>query len=353
MNAPSHTEALAEADIGARKDHHLDLCLDAQVESTSVRTGFEGLRFEHHGLPELDLEAIDTRCELFGCALKAPFVIGAMTGGTQRAGEINAVLAEAAKHCGVGMALGSQRVMLERPETVSTFKSAARPPLRIGNIGAVQLNYGVDLDALRRLIDQSELDALAFHLNPLQEAIQPEGDTRFSGLVAKMGEVIPKLPVPVVVKEVGAGISARTARQILETGAAGIEVAGVGGTSWAAVEGFRGGSDNRRAGEVFRSFGVPTVESLRACAQVAPGLTLVASGGLRTGLDGAKAMALGAHAFAMSRPLLEATRSQVDDPVAGVVSAIEALIRELRIAMFCTASANLAALRDQPLLPRA
>ena len=335
-------------DIEARKNHHLDLCLDADVESHAVRGGFASLAFEHQALPELDLDAVDTRTKLFGRELKAPFVIGAMTGGTQRAGEINAILAEAAAECGVGMALGSQRVMIERPETASSFRTAVRPPLRIGNLGAVQLNYGVERDQVLRLIEDSELDVLALHLNPLQEGIQPEGDTRFSGLVKKMGDLIPTLPVPVLVKEVGAGISAATARQILSTGAAGIEVAGVGGTSWAAVEGFRGGAKNRRAGEVFRDFGIPTVESLRACHAVAPQLTLVASGGLRSGLDGAKAIALGADAFAMSRPLLEATR----DGVEGVVELISCLIRELRIAMFCTGSASLEDLRRQRLSPR-
>ncbi len=346
MSRPgAQLQVLEPGDIGQRKDHHLDLCLDGDVESKQVSTGLAALHFEHDALPEIDLESVDTRTELFGHALRAPFVIGAMTGGTDRAGEINAILAEAAAHCGVGMALGSQRVMLERPETVSTFKTPVRPPLRIGNLGAVQLNYGVGRDQVLRLIEQSELDVLAFHLNPLQEAIQPEGDTRFAGLRDKLAELIPSLPVPVLIKEVGAGIGARAASKIAGLGAAGIEVAGVGGTSWAAVEGFRGGAGNRRAGEVFRSFGVPTVASLRACREAAPQLSLVASGGLRTGLDGAKCLALGADAFAMSRPLLEATREGVE----GVVGAIESLIRELRIAMFCTGSADLDTLRRQPL----
>lgn len=336
---------LPEPDIEARKNHHLDLCLDEDVEARVARTGLAGLRFDNHSLPELDLAAIDTRTTFLGKELSSPFVIGAMTGGTRRAGDINAMLAEAAQECGVGMGLGSQRVALEKPEALATYKSAARPPLRIGNLGLVQLNYGVTLEQIQRLVEASGLDALAFHLNPLQEAIQPEGDTSFSGLLAKLESVAAALSVPVIVKEVGAGISGRTAQQLIGAGITAIEVAGVGGTSWAAVEGFRGGDANRRVGEIFRDFGVPTTESIRACRVAGPSIDLLASGGVRSGLDGAKCIALGADAFAMSRPLLEASTGGVDQ----VVSLIESIKRELRIAMFCTASPNLAALRQQPL----
>jgi isopentenyl-diphosphate delta-isomerase len=336
-----------------RKDHHLDLCLDADVQGRRA-TGLADLRFEHNALPELELAAVDTRSSLFGRELKAPFVIGAMTGGSERAGRINAVLADAARECGVGMALGSQRAALENPALLPTYVGGARPPLRIGNVGAVQLNYGVTSDAICRLVDASDLDALALHLNPLQEAIQPEGDTNFRGLRKRIEELVPRLGVPLLLKEVGSGLSQEVAQWAASVGVAGLETAGVGGTSWAAVEGFRGGDRARRLGEVFRSFGLPTVDSLRACRRGAPGLPLLASGGLRTGLDGAKAIALGASAFAMARPLLEAASQTPPESGHGaavetVVDALRCVIDELRITMFCAGCPDLNSLQGRPL----
>ncbi|MFL5299364.1 MAG: type 2 isopentenyl-diphosphate Delta-isomerase, partial [Anaeromyxobacteraceae bacterium] len=226
-----------------RKDSHLALCIEEQVEFTDQgASGFAGLRFEHDALPELDKESVSTEVELFGKRLAAPIVISSMTGGTPRAGELNRRLALAAEACRVGMALGSQRKMLVDPSTRSTYAvrdAAPGLPLLFGNLGAVQLNYGVGARDVRALVQAVGCDAFYFHLNPLQEAIQPEGDTRFSALVPKLREVLPAIGVPVLLKEVGAGISRTTARKIAALPVAGVDSAGVGGTSWSKIESLR------------------------------------------------------------------------------------------------------------------
>ena len=352
MKVPYEPTTEEAALTSKRKDHHLDLCLEEDVEGRGGN-GFQHLRFTHNALPELSLEAVDTSARLFGVPLRAPLVIGAMTGGSERAGRVNAILADAAAQCGIALALGSQRAALQKPELLSTYLGGAKPPLRIGNVGAVQLNYGVTLDDLYRLARDAKLDALALHLNPLQEAIQPEGDTNFSALRDRIEKVVRGLDLPIILKEVGSGISEELASWASSIGVAAIETAGVGGTSWAAVEGFRGQSRERRLGEVFRSFGLSTASSLRACRRGAPEVPTIASGGMRSGLDGAKSIAMGARAFAMARPFLTAASGHAthSEAVESVVGAIECVIDELRIAMFCTGSADLAALEQQSLTP--
>ncbi|MBI4704355.1 MAG: type 2 isopentenyl-diphosphate Delta-isomerase [Deltaproteobacteria bacterium] len=332
-------------DAARRKDAHLDLCLGAPVDS-GVPTGLGSLSLEYDALPELDLDEVDLGTTVLGKRLHAPIVVGAMTGGTERGRLINERLARAAARVGVGMALGSQRPMIERAELVPTYALrdvAPELPLLIGNIGAVQLNYGVGAAELVRAIEAVGADAMAFHLNPLQEAIQPEGNTRFRGLAAKLGEVVRALPVPCLAKEVGAGISERTARKLAALPLAGIEVGGVGGTSWAMVESLRAppASPRAEAGRRLAGFGIPTAESIEICRRAMGERLVVASGGMRTGMDVAVALACGADAAALARPLLEAAATSED----AVVHALETLIFELRVIMFCTGAANVAALR--------
>src|SRR6266568_708169 len=334
-----------------RKDSHLALCLAERVEFTSAgASGFRELRFEHDALPEIDKDAVSTEVRLLGKRLAAPLVVGAMTGGTPRAGELNRRLALAAEACGVAFALGSQRKMIGDPSTRGTYavrEAAPRLPLLFGNVGAVQLNYGVGVPELRRLIEAVGCDAFFFHLNPLQEAIQPEGDTRFSGLVSKLRAVVPELGVPVLLKEVGAGISRATALKIRELPVAGVEVSGTGGTSWSKIESLRTTDRVQRStGELFARWGIPTTESIAICRSVLPDRVVIASGGIGDGIEVAKAIALGADAAAMALPFLRAAEQSID----AAVLAIRCVIEELRTAMFLTGCRTVSELAQRTLV---
>jgi len=334
---------MAEID---RKDSHLALCLAERVELGSEgANGFAGLRFDHDALPDIDMASVSTETELLGKRLAAPLVVGAMTGGTPRAGELNRRLAAAAERCGVGMALGSQRKMLEDLSTRATYAvrdAAPGLPLLFGNVGAVQLNYGVGVREIRRLVEGAGCDAFFFHLNPLQEAIQPEGNTRFADLVPKLRAVAPEVGVPVLLKEVGSGISRTTALKIRELPVAGVETSGVGGTSWSKIESLRTADPVQRStGELFARWGTPTAESIAICRSVLPDRVVIASGGIRNGIEAAKALALGADAVALALPLLRAAEQSVEDAVA----ALRRFIEELRTAMFVTGCRRVSELR--------
>ncbi|HZZ85742.1 MAG TPA: type 2 isopentenyl-diphosphate Delta-isomerase [Anaeromyxobacteraceae bacterium] len=337
---------MAELD---RKDSHLALCLEEQVEFPGAG-GFAGLRFDHDALPEIDEESVSTEVELLGKRLAAPIVIGSMTGGTSRAAELNRRLALAAATCRVGMALGSQRKMLEQPALRASYAvrdAAPDLPLLFGNLGAVQLNYGVGAAEVRGLIEAVGADAFLFHLNPLQEAIQPEGNTRFSALLPRLREVIPALGVPVLLKEVGSGISRTTAAKLRTLPLAGVETSGAGGTSWSRIESLRTADPVQRStGELFARWGVPTVESIAACREELPGRVVIASGGIRNGIEAAKALALGADAVSLALPLLRAADRSVEE----AVLALRRIVQELRTAMFLTGSRTVPELRTRALV---
>jgi isopentenyl-diphosphate delta-isomerase len=229
------------APIDQRKADHIKINLEKDVRS-ALTTGLEKYHFIHEALPELDLERIETSLSLFGKRLAAPILISSMTGGTEEAGEINQRLAEAAQEVGVAMGVGSQRAALENPKETPTFaiaRKAAPDILLFANLGAVQLNYGYGIDQCRQAVDMIQADALILHLNPLQEAVQDAGDTNFAELSKKIEEICQKLEVPVIAKEVGWGISERTARILADCGVVAIDVAGAGGTSWSQVEMYR------------------------------------------------------------------------------------------------------------------
>ena len=334
-----------------RKDAHLRICLDEAIERPGVSNGFERLRFEHDAFPELHRDEIDLSVTLFGKRLAAPLMIGAMTGGTPRAGEINRILARAAETCGVAMALGSQRKMIERPEIADTFavRDVAPTILLMGNVGAVQLNYGVEAGHVNELVRAVGADCFAFHVNPLQEAIQPEGDTDFRGLIGKLERVIPDVSVPVVLKEVGAGFSGKTIRKIKHLPFGALETAGAGGTSWSKIETFRTDSwVQQLTGLRLADWGVPTLDSLRAAvAELGPTRSVICSGGIRTGLEVAKAVALGATVCASALPFLKAASEGGHE---AVVLTIRQFIDELRTVCFVTGSKDLTALRSAVLL---
>jgi isopentenyl-diphosphate delta-isomerase len=317
------------------------------VVGTSAPVGLGRYTLEYDAIPEVDLDEIDLSTTVFGKRLAAPIVIGAMTGGTDRTGDINKILARAAARVGLGMALGSQRAMIVHPSVGASFavrEHAPDLPLLFGNVGAIQLNYGVTPAQIRSAMERVDADVLNFHLNPLQEAIQPEGDTRFRGLHARMTQVIPQLGLPVVVKEVGAGISERTARRLVQLPIDGVEVAGTGGTSWAAVESHRAGDHPRRreVGQRLAGFGVPTGASLQIVRSIVSNGVVISSGGLRTGMDLAVSLAMGADLVALARPFLEAAMVGED----AVVEAMQKLIFELKVICFCVGAADLAALRE-------
>jgi isopentenyl-diphosphate delta-isomerase len=347
---PAANGAPSEPSGAARKREHLRINLEEDVAAKGVTTGFERYRLVHQALPELDLAAVDTSLTLFGRRLRAPLIISAMTGGTEEGARLNHVLAEVAQALGIGMGVGSQRVAVEDgPEAVRSFQVRPVAPdvLLFANLGAVQLNYGFGPEECRRVVEMIEADALVLHLNPLQEAVQPGGTTNFAGLARRIAAVCRALPVPVVVKEVGWGISAETARLLAEAGVAAIDVAGAGGTSWSEVEKHRARDESaRRVAAAFAGWGIPTAESLRLCRAAVPGLPLIASGGIRDGIDVAKAIALGATAAGIAGPALRAAAVSA----AALTELLEEMIAVLRIAMFCTSAHDLAALARVPLV---
>ncbi|MCX7609722.1 MAG: type 2 isopentenyl-diphosphate Delta-isomerase [Anaerolineales bacterium] len=330
--------------IDRRKSEHIRINLEEDVRS-ALTNGLERYHFLHEALPELDLATIDTSLNLFGKRLAAPILLSSMTGGTEDASVINRRLAEAAQEVGVAMGVGSQRAAIEHPELAKTFsitREVAPSILLFANLGAVQLNYGYGIEHCRRAVDMIQADALILHLNPLQEAVQAGGDTNFANLASKIEEICKKLEVPVIVKEVGWGISERTARLLVECGVAAIDVAGAGGTSWSQVEMHRAPDEfTRHLAAAFIGWGIPTAESILMVKQAAPGMTIFASGGLRDGIDLAKSIALGATLGGMAGPFLKAA-------VASTETVIETLLltkKQLEVTMFACGAANLSSLQ--------
>lgn len=335
--------------ISKRKQGHIEAVLSGQVNAKSVDAGFDRVRFEHCALPELDLQDIDLSVEFLGKTLQRPFLISSMTGGHPDAAGINAVLAEAAQTLGIALGVGSQRVALSGGGFQGTDRSLRRlaPNVALyGNVGAAQLReYGPD--QMQRAVDMIGADALIIHLNPLQEALQANGDTRWSGLLSRLEQVCVQLPVPVIIKEVGFGISAAVATRLVGCGVSAVDVAGAGGTSWSAVEGWLSEDSQRvEMAEMYRDWGIPTATALRQIRAVLPELPLIGSGGIRHGLDAAKAIRLGAHLVGQAGPLLRAAI----DGIEPLLAHFAALEQGLRLACFATGSGNLATLRKARLL---
>jgi isopentenyl-diphosphate delta-isomerase len=335
----------------SRKAEHLRINLEEDVAAKGVRTGFEAYRFMHCALPEVDLADVCTAVDVLGWHLGSPLFISCMTGGTESAHRINCVLAETAEELGIALGLGSARVLLERPQALASFAVrdlAPSVPL-LANLGAVQLNRGVTTDDCRRLVHLLRADALVLHLNPLQEALQPEGDTCFAGLLARIEEVATHLDVPVVVKEVGWGIDAGVVADLLDAGVAAVDVAGAGGTSWSEVERHRlGDGAAARIAGAFAGWGIPTAVALAQARAAAPNGVIFASGGVRSGLDVAIAVALGADLVGVAGPFLRAADAGED----ACIGLAREWIEVLRVVMFATGCADVAALRASERLVR-
>ncbi|MFW6296079.1 MAG: type 2 isopentenyl-diphosphate Delta-isomerase [Halothece sp.] len=332
-----------------RKADHLRICLEEDVQFRRNTNGFERYRFTHCCLPELDYSEIDLCTSFLGKPLATPLLISSMTGGTEEAKRINHRLAEVAQRYQLAMGVGSQRVAVEKPEVADTFavRSLAPDILLFANLGAVQLNYTYGLDQCLRVVDLLEADALILHLNPLQESIQTNGDRNFKGLLDKIAFLCKKLPVPVIGKEVGNGISAIMAQRLMEAGVSAIDVAGAGGTSWAKVESERAtDSFQRELGKTFADWGLPTAECLVDIRQINSSIPLIASGGLRNGLDVAKAIALGADLAGLAFPFLQAASESPE----ALDNLVQQLIAEMTIALFCTGNSNIEQLKHSNVL---
>ncbi len=334
--------------ISSRKSDHIRINLEEDVRS-GLSTGLERYRFIHRALPEMNLDEVDLRQELFGKLLKAPILISSMTGGTEEAAAINSTLASAAQEMGIAMGLGSQRAAIDYPELAASYRIRQVAPdiLLFANLGAVQLNYNYGVTECQRAVDMVEADALILHLNALQEAVQPEGETLFSGLLSQIEKICKELPVPVIAKEVGWGFSEADARRLAEAGVSAIDVAGAGGTSWSQVEMYRAKDESQaRLASAFINWGIPTVEAMLNVKKAAPQMRIIASGGLRSGVDIAKCLALGAVMGGMAGPFLKAASRSQDD----VTLMIQEITREIQICMFATGARNIAALTEDRLV---
>jgi isopentenyl-diphosphate delta-isomerase len=328
-----------------RKSDHIRINLEEDVNFRQLTTGLEQYRFLHQALPEINLAEVDPAITLFGKRLKSPLLISSMTGGTEAARQINLTLAQAAEAKGIAMGVGSQRAAVETVGLSETFQVRRYAPtaLLLANLGAVQLNYGYDVEHCYQAVEMIEADALILHFNAMQEAVQPEGDTRFAGLLDKVAEVCRRLPVPVIAKEVGWGFAEDTARQLVEAGVAAIDVAGAGGTSWSQVEMHRAQTEvQRRIAATFVDWGIPTAEAIVAVKRAAPQLPIIASGGLRNGLDAAKCIALGATMAGMAGPFLKAATQSLE----AVLDQITITETELRISMFGIGATSVEALQQ-------
>jgi isopentenyl-diphosphate delta-isomerase len=338
--------------IEERKNNHIQICLEENVQARRTTTGFENVFLIHKALPEIEREKINLSTVVFNHKFSAPLIVGAMTGGVAKAIKINAAIAEAVEELGLGMGVGSQRAAIEDPKLEGTFAIArkkAPTAFLIANIGGSQLVRGYGVKEAKKAVEMMNADALAIHLNPLQEAIQPEGETNYLGVLNKIGEIAQALDVPVIVKETGAGIAAEEAKMLEKAGVTGIDVAGVGGTSWAAVEyhrAKRGQNElRRRLGETFWDWGIPTAVSLVEVVQSVH-ITVIASGGIRHGTDAAKALALGANLVSMALPILRPAAKGSKE----VKQKLRFVIKELENVMFLVGAESIEKLKEVPVV---
>jgi isopentenyl-diphosphate delta-isomerase len=335
-----------------RKEEHISISLKHNVQAREVTTGFEDATFIHKALPEIDRQKIDLSTKIFGHKFAAPLIVGAITGGTREATKINATIAEVVEELGLGMGVGSQRAALEDKKYEESFAVARRKAptaFLVANIGGVQLVNGYGPKEVEKAMKMIEADALAVHLNALQETAQPEGQTNFTGVLEKLAQIAGDLEKPIIVKETGAGIAAEEAKKLEAAGAKGVDVSGVGGTSWAAVEYYRAkevqDAFRRRLGDLFWDWGIPTAVSIVEVSQTVD-IPVIASGGVRNGVEVAKALALGSDLTSLSQPVLRAAVKGVQK----TRDMLSLLMDELRNVMFLVGAESIAALCKVPLV---
>ncbi len=339
-----------EAETERRKRSHIETTMHQDVQFKTKRTGFDDIELVHNAIPGINRDEVDLSAKLFGHDLSAPLVIESMTGGTPAAAKLNEILARAAEDLGVAIGVGSQRAGIEKPELAYTYKvvrDKAPNALVFANLGAPQLVKGYGIVEMKKAVEMVKADGLYIHLNSVQESVQVEGEPIFKGAMDKIREGAEELGVPIILKETGAGFSHETAVALEKVGVEGVDVAGAGGTSWAAVEYYRAKERasplHERLGETFWDWGIPTAASVVEVTKSSQ-LTVIASGGVRNGLHGAKALALGADAFGLALPFLKSTPGGVEE----VKQRLEAILLELRTAMFLTGSKNVADLQKAP-----
>jgi len=336
-----------EKTISERKADHIDLCATGDVGFHRKTTLLEEVELVHDALPELSLDDIDTSVTLFGKKLRVPLFVAAMTGGTERARQINRELARIAEERGYGFGLGSQRAMLAGPSSTYEVRDVAPTTLLLGNIGAVQAR-SLPTEAVAELAAKVGADAMCVHMNPAMELVQPEGDRYFAGALGAMERLTEELDIPVVAKETGCGIGPSAAIRLAAAGIRHVDVSGAGGTSWVAVEAMRAAEGARDLGEALREWGVPTAASVVLCKAVRPRFkTILATGGIKSGLDVAKSLALGANAAGIARPTLQALLEGGPERASAFLESVES---ELKAVMLLTGSADINALRSAPTL---
>jgi len=335
-----------------RKADHIKICLNKKAQARKATAGFEDVHLIHRALPEIYKQKIDLSTTVFDHRFSAPLIVGAITGGTAEATRINAAIAEAVEKLQLGMGVGSQRAAIEDKKLEKTFAIArkkAPTAFLIANIGGVQLAHGYGLKEVKKAMEIIDADAVAIHLNPLQEAVQPEGQTNFKGVLVKIGEITGELDKPVIVKETGSGIAAEDAKKLEAAGVKGIDISGAGGTSFAAVEYYRAkGQENniqRFLGDAFWDWGIPTVVSLAEVTQTVK-IPVIASGGVRSGVDIAKALALGASLASLSQPVLPAAVKGAKE----TESMLSFLVEELRNVMFLVGAEKVEQLKKAPVV---
>jgi isopentenyl-diphosphate delta-isomerase len=329
--------------IGSRKDAHLAICAERDVEHRRG-TLLDQVHLLHDSLPELSISDVDLSVEYFGRRLQAPIVISGMSGGTENGRELNRAMAAAAQKFGLAMGVGSQRAMLVDPDAVDTFRVREVAPdiLLFANLGCVQAR-DAGIARVAELVESIRADAICIHLNPAQELVQDEGDRDFRGCLDAIADLVDELHVPTIVKETGCGLSPATLERLASVGVEWVDTSGAGGTSWTGIEGLRGGTRQQSLGEALREWGIPTAASV-AYAQRA-GFRVIASGGIRTGLDAARAIALGAEATGLALPLLRAFAA---GGTAEVLNATAGLVESLQSIAMLVGAPTVAALREAP-----
>jgi isopentenyl-diphosphate delta-isomerase len=305
---------------------------------------FSKYKLPYTALPEIDLSEIDLSTQFMGSKISFPFIISSMTGGPEKGSIINKNIAIAAEKIGVPFGVGSMRVIIKHPESIASFdvKKYAPNVKLFANVGLVQLNYGFGIDEIKRIIDSIKADGIFFHINPLQEAIQPEGDTNYKNLIPKFEKLLKKINIPVIVKEVGTGIDYKTAKALKDIGVQWIDVSGHGGTHWGWVEGYRGDKDT---GDLFKDVGIPTDVAIKDVSKIKD-LNIIAGGGIRSGLDIAKSLVLGANMATSAKPFLKASLSSPEE----VIKVLERYKKELQIALFSVGASNISELKKKKLI---